>query len=1208
MTAVEKDQRYHIRLEDPVTNEALGLVLTNTRPFSLQSSNPMAARQVQDRDYSAFDQWSIVQQDSWHHGRGLEIWDQGLPERYYDSESVDTRIRDQLILAPRVIDTELNGGSLLHCSDADMGNISYVACELVGDGNYNVKWAQQFTPATTHTCKQVAVKLAWKGGSSSHTVTLRIETDNSDEPSGALADFTATADAIVSGRTFKWYTFDFGVTGFTLTAGTNYWLVLNITDGDSNDKVEIRCAYDADGNPYAGYCKYYSESWNTSEHKDIYFWLLSEGELAGTVQAFAYFDASDSSNTGLYCAAGDTVYKWNSTNGIWVTETTITGKTITDLEVYADYIFAACSDGTLYRKAGTNSSSWADYSATQKATHMLVYKGYLYAAYYDSSNNENRVYYTVDLSTWEGPWAIGDAFRGERITALAGLRAEIYAITTHGLYALGPDVIFVPEEWQSWDSQWHADNGLGSTGWSDGKLYIPVGSSLFSYDGNVFSNIGLNRDAGLPAARAGKIKSIVSTINWLIAAVDADSGVSGIYAWKGLEWHELVRIQEANQPCRAMWYDTSVSPHRLWFGWGKRVSYIEFPDTTDNPYEYSGTHYELRGSLTTPRFSADMLMVDKDLRAVYVRNEITDTSVGSIKVEYKVDGFDAWTELDLDTGGVTSVNGYMMFPFSWEDDYVVYPKTTGDCGTVKIWLDDASLISVGDWVRINDETRQVKSVDTDENYIILQTPLSYSPAVGRTVYASKPVCREIQLRITLETLDDTITPKVRAWWMEYMPMYSDRYAGSFEAAISDSMTDLAGHRIVTGDQAAALLYSFAQRATPIYLYDLNGERHTVKLTRLHEIQSNRREGARTLDASVVRTFAISFLEISRKESGGHVSEGTSYLYAMGARIPEYQGQASEVTTFYKLDKSDGSVVWDYALPNGTSTIEGEIALDSDENFYVTYRPTSEDFHTLAKYTKARELVWTAEVPMGQTYGLDVDSNGNIYVSGFITGSGQTNLCKLNAAGEILWTRSGATANEFLEYLCVDSDGYVWLVYTVVGESVPSVIRKYDSDGTLVQTIELPGATADVRFEGLAVSGDYVYVAIQWTDDWDKNGAAKFTKSGTLVWVTDPCRAATHGIAVDSDGNVYVAQLRAQNDSGATVTGVKLDSDGNLVWEVDCKASGLDVKVDLTGVYFMTEVNSASAFMHKYDFHGNLLWTRTALVTGYEDYFDCFVLS
>ena len=654
----------------------------------------------------------------------------------------------------------------------------------------------------------------------------------------------------------SWILFTF--TSFNITKGTTYWLVISTT------ATTIVYVQAGKTNVYAaGASKVYSGAawWGTGAYGalsyghasygvngDIYFLLADQTNLAGTVSCFCQF------NGKMYVAGGKSVYEWDDTNDVWVSKKADFASNVSDMADFGGVLWVAQSDGNAWTFDGA--TTWTEKSGIT-CTWLLVNKGYLYRAGLSTTNN---VYYTNDGTTWNtNPWKVGNPGRLERITGMGGVGWDVYVTTTHGLYLLGPDSLQnnLIDQAMAWTSQYDADNGKGIIAWSrDSKLYFPVQHGLLAYSEGLLESVGPDMDAGLPTGRQGNIVDMVALTNWLIAALDAGTGTSSILAYNGTGWHELFRCPQVNASCKAVGYDTTVSPNRLWFNYGTQTAYIIYPDTTDNPYQAGNAPYALSGYLITPWMDGDLLLKTKDYQEEGLIGVCP--SGCSVAVYYEIDKYGSWIQLG---SSLTSnpLSDIVAFPF--QAVFATNPTIVGDSTTrtINTGADETSVLAAGYWVRINDEVHQVASV-TDGNTFVLVTPLAALPAVGDVVYPARPAGRQIRYKIELTTASSTYTPKVERWWHVFMSMLSDKLAPTFTTTIQDHQLDLAGNEIAeTAAVRAARLHSFAKRPNPLYLADLRGAQRTVKVSSISETQEKYTDT--TGEPTVRSLFQVSSIEV-----------------------------------------------------------------------------------------------------------------------------------------------------------------------------------------------------------------------------------------------------------------------------------------------------------------------------------------------------------
>jgi len=90
--------------------------------------------------------------------------------------------------------------------------------------------AQSFTLSAQKTIDAIGIELDANSGSPSGDVTIRIETDSSNVPSGTLANVNATKAVTVTASQWNKFSFD---TPFSLSSGT-YWIVFTCADQSNN--------------------------------------------------------------------------------------------------------------------------------------------------------------------------------------------------------------------------------------------------------------------------------------------------------------------------------------------------------------------------------------------------------------------------------------------------------------------------------------------------------------------------------------------------------------------------------------------------------------------------------------------------------------------------------------------------------------------------------------------------------------------------------------------------------------------------------------------------------------------------------------------------------------------------------------------------------------------------------------------------------------
>lgn len=703
----------------------------------------------------------------------------------------------------------------------------YTIGEKTDDFTFRVRFekisrAMSFTcPAGGITCSSVQLYVGKIGHPGTYTVTLC--QDSGGNPGTVLKTKTFDGDADVS-EALGWLQVEWD-SGQALTGDAVYHVVVTPPATEVLAGALLRWG----GNYSGGYAdgasskKTGSGSWG-SETEDLYFRVNTE-LLDGDVIGFARY------GDDWFCAAGDTVYKWDEANMEWDVSDAQADETLTALETWGGYLWAARGANVLRRYDG---EGWADVSATY-AKLLKAGGGYLHRTN-GAAGHEHEVYYTADGSTWSSAITVGAG--DYDVTAMEWYRDMLVCATPVRLWGVTVDLAY---PLISWPTQEDASNGVGMLMWSRTNcLYIPLVFGLYRWNGDTMVAVGPEQGMGLPAARAGRISMLVGTCNWLYAAVDAGtSGYSSILAYNGMGgWHELQRAERTGQQVGAIGFEAIHSPNRLWFGMSEETRYLQLPDYSDNPYQWTGYEFNGSGELETSWMGVELLEIVKDLHEVVVRGEDFDTGQ-TVDVYYEVDRSGAWTHLGQVVSGPRKslLFGSSMFA----------AKTVGTGSTrTTIELESGSVttdMAAGDWVKINGEVRQVAGI-TDSDTFTLETALDEAPVDDDTVYASRPAGREFRLKLVLSTNDKTATPKIKAVFVRYQNNVLDRFVYQMSVRVEDGMSDLAGNPYPhTAADLRVALDGWAKRRTPFVLCDPDGVGHVVKVTGVGEGGYKREEGA-----------------------------------------------------------------------------------------------------------------------------------------------------------------------------------------------------------------------------------------------------------------------------------------------------------------------------------------------------------------------------
>lgn len=283
----------------------------------------------------------------------------------------------------------------------------------------------------------------------------------------------------------------------------------------------------------------------------------------------------------------------------------------------------------------------------------------------------------------------------------------------------------------------------------------------------------------------------------------------------------------------------------------------------------------------------------------------------------------------------------------------------------------------------------------------------------------------------------------------------------------------------------------------------------------------------------------------------------------------------------------GAVVWAKSLGSTGSDYAYAIAVDANENVYITGKFGSNTTHKISiglqsitskgssdifviKLDKNGGPVWGTSGGGSSAdygYGIGLDSTGNVYVAGYIGGAasfGLQNLTskgsndifvgKVSPTGSWLWTKNfGGTSSDYARDIHVDATGNVHIAGYTSSSSIQFGLKSYSPTSTDVFVAKLDNAGNPVwaaigggpgsqyAYRMTVDSKGSVYIAGEISSsggvfggsNLTSNGStdiliAKLDKTGTWSWAKNFGSRSRYeegyGIAVDSKDNVYLSGL------------------------------------------------------------------------------------
>jgi len=285
------------------------------------------------------------------------------------------------------------------------------------------------------------------------------------------------------------------------------------------------------------------------------------------------------------------------------------------------------------------------------------------------------------------------------------------------------------------------------------------------------------------------------------------------------------------------------------------------------------------------------------------------------------------------------------------------------------------------------------------------------------------------------------------------------------------------------------------------------------------------------------------------------------------------------------------------------------------------------FRTI-KYNSDGNEMWNKKYTQGGDYitwafGVDVDTAGYVYVAGFQSlrdGSWQIDgdylLIKYDPdSGNAIWRRTYDQDHDIATGVAVDEAGFIY----VTGYSGPQELPhhkppvngphdfctvKYDTEGNRLWVKEHNSGWDDRAF-GIAVDSDgniYVTGATYRTTTGYDYLTIKYDPDGSQIWKRSYISFDddwASDIVVSKDGNIYVTGWSGSEEEGNTYLTVKYDQEGNRIWDRIYDKGGDDraqsIDVDESGYIYVTgwsySGNEFGYLTVKYDPEGNVCWEK-----------------
>lgn len=356
----------------------------------------------------------------------------------------------------------------------------------LGSANSTRRRAVKITPSETFTGTLTIDIRGKENGTSTMTLTPTIETDSSGEPSGtAITNGTgSTVDTSSWGTSYDTRTLTWG-SSITLTAGTDYWLVLAVDATDASNYVDIGSNSSYDENYLTFTMKTYdldTASWDAgATNNAFFFWGNSTATPFGC--AIAQCDADFGGRTWSFVGFA----KAGGAAGASIDVYYNAVPDLSGLEIGADY-YLSTTAGAISTSV-PNSEVGNDFAyrigKAISTTDLVIEKGEksMWGFQRDTSST------TTQVITWFKPRLVIASGSGDDSVSDADISVSpgFYDGTSHGSVYIGADLAGAPTSGSS--SSYIVGNGFPS-----GQTAVVAASAV--------SNVGFTFDSTITSTTA----------------------------------------------------------------------------------------------------------------------------------------------------------------------------------------------------------------------------------------------------------------------------------------------------------------------------------------------------------------------------------------------------------------------------------------------------------------------------------------------------------------------------------------------------------------------------------------------------------------------------------------------------------------------------------------------------------------------------------
>jgi hypothetical protein len=243
-----------------------------------------------------------------------------------------------------------------------------------------------------------------------------------------------------------------------------------------------------------------------------------------------------------------------------------------------------------------------------------------------------------------------------------------------------------------------------------------------------------------------------------------------------------------------------------------------------------------------------------------------------------------------------------------------------------------------------------------------------------------------------------------------------------------------------------------------------------------------------------------------------------------------------------------------------------IAVDAGQNVYLT--GVSSNFTTMKLNPVGSNLwttTWSPYIPPNLSQIIKVDSSSNVYVAGMVAipdfsfNYAQMGTIKYDPNGNFLWQditeTAGDPGNVHVVGMILDGSGNVYIEANFVGTYGQFQTYQYNNDGSPGWSASNPTDNVSSMSHGMALDSQGNVVVTGGSTYYFPNnqyGTYKLGTNGNYLWgsfypTQSSGNSVATSIAVDQGNNLYVTGESTNATSSGAIVTIKYDSNGNQLW-------------------------------------------------------------